>query len=64
MNLMNGVMTAVMEREHRVGKVEKTYEEIPDMLKVAALVETAPEEIKHMVFTTTDATNQDYDKLK
>ncbi len=59
MKFMNEVMTAVVERENKVAKVCKIYEEIPEVLKVAALVERMPVEIKNMVFMTTDATNQD-----
>ncbi len=34
------------------------------MLKVAALVEMIPPEIRHMVFMTTEEANQDYGRLK
>ncbi len=50
--MVNEVVTAVMEWEDKVAKVEKANEKIPEMLKVAALVEMMPLEIKDMVLMT------------
>jgi ubiquitin len=61
---MSEVPTAVMEWEDKLTKVEKEYEAIPEMLKMAALVEMMPNEIKDMVFMTTDESTKDYEKLK
>jgi hypothetical protein len=62
--MMNEVATAVMKLEDRVAKVEKACEEMPEMLNVAALVEIMPSGIKGIMFMTTDATTEDYDRLK
>ncbi len=43
--------------------MEKAYDEIPELLKVAALVEMMPTEIKDMIFRTNEE-NPDYEKLK
>ena len=49
---MKEVVTGVMEWEDRMAKLEKTYQVVPEMLKVAALVEMMPAEVKDMVYMT------------
>ena len=61
---MDEVVVAVTEGEDKVAKVEKAYEDIPEILKIAALVEMMPTEIKDIVFMTTEDVNQNYDRLK
>ena len=57
------VMVAVMDWEDKVAKVEKAYENIPELLKAAALVEMMPTEIKDTVMMQPQE-HQDYSKLK
>ena len=61
---MEEVVGGIMAWEDKVTKLEKTYEEIPAMLKMAALVEMIPNEIKDMVYMTMDEADQNYDKLR
>ena len=51
---MGEVVVKVTEREDKVTKVEKAYEEIPELLKVAALAEMMPTEIKDLIFMTNE----------
>ena len=60
---MGEVVVAVTEWEDKVTKVDKAYEEISEFLKVAALVERMPTEIKDMIFMTSEE-NPHYQKLE
>jgi hypothetical protein len=57
------VVKGVMEWEEKLNRVEKSYGVIPEMLKIAALVEMLPAEIKDMVMMQPEE-HQDYPKLK
>ena len=61
---MKEVVTGVMEWEDRMAKLEKTYQVVPEMLKVAALVEMMPAEVKDMVYMTAGDMSESYIKLK
>lgn len=61
---MEDVVVAVTQWEDRLRKVEKEYGAMPEILKIAALVEMMPQEVKDMVFMTTERVDQEYPTLK
>ncbi len=63
---MDEVVAAVMEWEDKLLKVEKVYEEIPEILKISALLGRDDDlrKQRHGFMTTTEEVNQNYDKLK
>ena len=61
---LTGVVVGVMEWEEKVNRTEKTYGDILEILRIAALVEMLPMEIKDMVFMSTEDNDRSYTKLK
>ena len=61
---MDEVVTAAMEWEDKLLKVEKVYDDMQEILKIEAPFEMMPSELKDMVFWTTEEANHNYDKLK
>ena len=57
------VVRGIMEWEEKLCRLEKSYGVIPELLKIAALVEMLPQTIKDMVMMQPDE-HQDYAKLK
>ena len=58
-----GVVKGIMEWEERATRLETSYGAMPPMLKIAALVEMLPTEIKDMIMMQPDE-HQDYGHLR